>query len=176
MATIIDSYSESNQDSTLGGVGYTKSRVGQSFIGDGTILNSVKFYLKKNSGSPTGNATAKLYAHSGTYGTSSAPTGSALDTSTTFDVSTLSTSYALITFTFSGGYTLTNSTKYFIEFDYSSGGPTNNVGAGYDSSSPSHGGNMWDDNSGSNSGTDLIFYVYGVSPFNPAFARRRILI
>ena len=60
--------------------------VGQSFTGNGLILNSAEFYLKKK-GSPTGNAVVKIYAHSGTYGTSSVPTGSALATSDNFDVS-----------------------------------------------------------------------------------------
>ena len=53
---------------------------GQSFTGNGGTLDSCVFELGK-SGSPTGNAVAKIYNHTGTYGTSSKPTGAALATS-----------------------------------------------------------------------------------------------
>jgi len=101
-STAIDSYSESHQDLAItlqAGGGNTK--VGQSFTGDGNALNSCKFYLQK-SGSPTGNAVATLYAHTGTFGTNGTPTGAALATSDNFDVSTLTTNLQLITFNFSG--------------------------------------------------------------------------
>ena len=141
-SAIIDSYSESNQnvDNVVhGGTGPVPAW-GQSFTGNGLDLSACRFYLKKL-GSPTGNAVAKLYAHSGTYGTSSIPTGSALATSNNFDVSVLSTSFQLITLFFDTPYTLANGTKYVVTFEYSGGNSSNCCKIGYDNSSPSHGGN-----------------------------------
>jgi len=162
MATVVDSYSESNQssDRDLTNIGGFYSRTSQSFTGDGGTLNSVKFYLKKDGA--TGSIYAYIYAHTGTFGTSSKPTGSALATSDAVNTSTIGTSYGLITFTFSGDQkiTLANGTKYCLVLIYNN--DNNFVSAGMDASSPSHGGNearygaSW---SGSNS-YDLCFYVY----------------
>ena len=160
---VVDSYSESNydQDYNL----YSGSIVGrgQSFTGDGSDISKATFYLKKT-GSPTGNAVAKLYAHTGTYGTNGTPTGAALATSDNFDVSTLSGSMALVDFSFSTPYTLANGTYYVITIEYSGGDGSNYVVVGHDTSSSSHGGNRcytsdgssWTSNTG-----DVIFYVYG---------------
>ena len=75
---------------------------GSSFQASATFnIKSCTFYLKKNV-APTGNITAKIYEHSGTFGTSSLPTGVVYATSDNVDVSTLSTSLADVTFTFSG--------------------------------------------------------------------------
>src|SRR3990170_1331257 len=98
MATF-DSYSETNADG-YGNLHNDATKIGQSFNASfGATLNTCQFYLKKT-GSPTGNAVAKLYAHSGTYGTSSIATGAALATSGTLNVATLTTSAVLKTFTF----------------------------------------------------------------------------
>lgn len=168
MATIVDSYSESNQSSFFT-CDYADA-VAQSFTGDGGTLNSCKFYLLK-SGTPTGNATAKLFAHDGgTFGVTGKPTGAALATSETFDVSTLTGSYQLITFTFTGAnkVTLTNGTKYYIAFSFPSN--VNTVRVGDDESSPTHNGCI---NTLNSSGTtwsasftsgDLCFYVYKDDP------------
>jgi hypothetical protein len=135
------SYSESNQDGTVD-VNNVTIGIGQSFTGTGGVLSSCQFYLKK-SGTPTGNAVAKIYAHSGTFGTSSIPTGAALATSDNFDVSTLTTSFALTTFTFSNNtnwFTLVNGTNYVVTIEYT-GTASNFIQVGYDGSSPGHGGN-----------------------------------
>lgn len=109
----VDSYSEANRDSEWSIFGAASSAVSQSFTATGVTLDSAKFYLRKSVGSPTGNATAILYAHSGTFGTNSVPTGSALATSDPFDVSTLTSSFQLATFNFTGvnRYALVNGTK-----------------------------------------------------------------
>jgi hypothetical protein len=89
MSTVVDSYSESNYDGIIN-VGGTQSACGQSFTGDGSNLGSVKFYLKKNAGGPaSGNLEARIYAHSGTFGTSSVATGAVLATSDIVNISTL---------------------------------------------------------------------------------------
>jgi hypothetical protein len=165
MPSIIDSYSESNQDATNFSISSPGNHGGgQSFTGNGSAIGSAVFYLRKTN-SPTGNATAKIYAHSGTFGTSSVPTGAALATSDVFDVSTLTTSFQLITFDFSGGnqITLTNGTNYVVSIEYSVSGVPNSVVVGYDSSSATHAGNRSFMNSSdvwASTTNDLCFYVY----------------
>ena len=105
MAILIDSYSESNVDSGKGLYigGINTEYASQSFnSGDGGTLDYIVFNLY-NDGSPPGNMYAEIYAHTGTYGTDSTPTGSPLATSDVVATSSLS-SYpgTLITFTFSG--------------------------------------------------------------------------
>jgi len=161
----IDSYSESNYDL---GTAITQSYPTgpatryQSFTAVEAILDSCKFYLKKAAGA-TGNAQAILYAHTGTFGTSSDYTGAALATSDNFDISTLSSvSFGLTQFNFSGvnRYNLVAGTKYCIAFYNNNAG---GVYVGQDSSSPSHAGNSGYDYGGhvAQNTLDNCFYVYG---------------
>jgi hypothetical protein len=160
-----DSYSESNwNESDWVSTGYQEA--GQSFASGGGELDSVKFYLRLV-GSPTGNATAQVYAHTGTYGASSLPTGAVLATSGTLDVSTLTGEYQLITFNFTGGdrITLTASTNYVVTFKYTGG--TQNVDyvrVGKDESSATHSGNTVGYDTGwlYQAANDEIFYLYVV--------------
>lgn len=166
--TLVDSYSESNQDSNWGIASVTPTARGQTLTAIAGNLSSCKFYLKKY-GSPTGNAVAKLYTHSGTYGTSGVPTGAALATSDNFDVSTLTTSYQLIKFTFTGAqqYTLVNGTYYCIAIEYGGGDGSNYVLLGGDISSPTHSGNSFRyvaPNWIASTTNDMCFYVYIVVP------------
>jgi hypothetical protein len=156
-----DSYSESNQGTSFTLDGFTTA-AGQSFQSTGGDISSAKFYIKKY-GSPTGSAYAKLYAHSGTFGTSSVPTGSALATSSALDVSTTTTSYVLYQLTFSTSYTMTASTYYVIVIEYTAGDGVNFLEIGSDFTSPTHGGNACDYYSSAfhaYSSVDTCFYVY----------------
>jgi len=181
---IVDSYSEENQDSSTSVTALHPSSTGansahgQSFTCDGAYkITSVKFYMKK-AGSPTGNGHAVLYAHGGTYGTSSVPTGTALATSDDFDVSDLTTDFQLITFTFTGAqqYEMQESTYYCIVYENPTEGTidtSNYVSLGIDASSPTHDGNSvyWDNSAWhSVSVFDDCFYVYGeaAAPENTA--------
>lgn len=164
VSTELDSYSESNY-ATLAAL-YSGNWIiyGQSFTSSvGGELDSVKFYLKKT-GTPPGNMTATIYAHTGTYGSSSKGTGPTLATSDAISASTLSTSFGLVTFDFSGAerITLSASTYYVVALEYSSGDGSNRVDIGIDNTSPTHSGNRAGYTSGwaSNSGQDTIFYVY----------------
>ncbi len=165
--TLRASYSETNED------GYISFNTGSSIIGVGQSfetsiisvdapLDSVKFYMKKT-GSPTGMGYAKLYAHSGTFGTNSVPTGSPLATSDPFDVSTLGTSPALVPFTFSGSnrVLITESTRYVVTFETTAGAPSNTPMLAFDST-PGHAGNYSEKVSGwtGYSTGDLCFYLY----------------
>ena len=162
----LDSYSESNQDTDAvqsgAGVG-----IAQSFMNvTEATLKSCKFYIKKT-GTPTGNINATIRTHTGTFGTSGVPDGGvALATSDNFDSSTLTTSYQLITFTFSGAeqITLSADTPYFVALLTSFIGPGSNISLGVDNSSPTHAGNRADlafATWGVFAGSDVCFYVVG---------------
>lgn len=91
-----------------------------------------------------------------------------LATSGTLDVSTLTTDYALKTFTFTGTqqYAMAANTNYVITIEYSSGDATNYILVGNDSSTPTHTGNACTlavEVPTAVSGTDLNFYIYGTS-------------
>ncbi len=161
--TLIDSYSESNTSSGVYLYSSSYTSYGNSFTNSNECtLGSCKFYLRK-SGSPTGSAFAKLYSITGAYGVTSTPSGSALAVSDAFDVSTLTTSNQLISFTFSGAnqITLTASTKYFIVCEFTSGDASNYVRVNNDATSSTHSGNSarylssWGYQT-----SDCIFYVY----------------
>lgn len=164
--TTIDSYSETNQDSLVSTYTANKEYYGQSFNAGGSniILNEAQFYLKKV-GSPTGNLVAYIYAHTGTFGSTGKPTGSALATSDNFDISTLTTSLALTTFNFSGAneIQLTAGTNYFVVVR-STGDSSNYLQIGVDASSQTHSGNPAQSNDGSSwteKSEDTCFYVKG---------------
>jgi len=176
LVTTLDSYSESNRDdyyhlnalhpSSTSSI----SATAQSFTTPATgtyTLATASWFLKKV-GSPTGSAYAKIYAHSGTYGTSSVPTGAALATSDAFDISTLTTTFSLVSFTFSGAnqITLSTNTHYVVVFGEVVSGTldgSNEVQVGVDGSSPTHGGNCGQYSSSvwNYAAYDLPFYVYG---------------
>ena len=172
---LVDSYSEANQDAEIDLWDHHPSdsehisAIGQSFTCGSTLkITSVKFYLTKDA-SPTGLGHAVLYAHSGTYGTSSVPTGAALATSDDFDVSDLAYNLALITFNFTGEeqYEMQADTKYCIVFENPASGTINissHTSTGVDSSSPTHDGNALnylDGGWAALSTNDIPFYVYG---------------
>jgi hypothetical protein len=170
----IDEYHSNNRDSTqnLNGDSGQKSGIGQSFTGNGEVLKRAIFFVKRI-GSPTGNVVAKVYAHSGTFGTNGVPTGSALATSTTRDITTLGTSYAYRAFIFDGTFTPVDGTKYFIVLEFSGGSAGVGLDVGYDDSSPTHAGNgatfdvtagTWSSISG-----DVTFYLYHFGD-DPSFA------
>lgn len=161
---VSDIYSETNSDGTIA-LNNTVIGVSQSFTGDGNKLANAVFYLSKNN-TPTGNAVAKVYAHSGTFASSSVPTGTALATSKPLDVSTLTGSLALTTFLFADqdqNITLTNTTKYVVTIEYSGGTATNTVNVGRDASSATAAGSCatltgttWTSTATT---TDACFYV-----------------
>lgn len=169
---LADSYSESNYDESYSGF----YGIAQSFIGNGDTLDSVKFFLARQA-AVVGNVTAQIYAHSGTFGTSSVPTGSALAISDTVDASTLQLlgSFRLDTFTFTGDQriTLVDGTPYILAFINGIA----NVLIGDDGSSPTHGGNLSYNVNGvsgwnAESGTDLIFYLYTETQDSPIIGNR----
>lgn len=125
-------------------------------------LTRVRLKMKKV-GLPTGNLTAKLYAHSGTFGTSSIPTGAALATSVNFDVSKLTTSYLEYEIAFLTQYEMAASTNYAIAFEHAAIDGSNYVQIQGLATSGTHAGNRsqlvtstWTPTAGD----DLYFKVY----------------
>ncbi len=166
---VVDKYlttdSGSNGIFTMYGAKYGKIGIAQSFTGDGGTLNSVKFYVYSKNGSPTGDVVGKIYAHSGTYGTSSVPTGDALAVSSAIDASSLSAlGWATFTFTGTNKITLTNGTKYCVAIEYSGGNSSNNFTIRYKYSTSTHKGNESNKNYGgsysADATLDTCFYVY----------------
>jgi hypothetical protein len=158
----MDSYSESNQGTTRQ-LNNILDAAAQSFTGNGYPINELKFYIKKN-GLPTGVVTAKIYEHSGTFGSSGVPTGAALASSTTtIDITTISTSYSLVSFSFNNFETV-NGTKYIASIEFSNGNASNLLDCGMDTTAPTHGGNLSERTKGTGTWTaqatwDLCFYV-----------------
>ena len=182
MSTIIDSYSESNSTNSLNvGDGSNMGHyyyVGQSITGNGSPVEKCTFYLNKY-GSPTGSVYAKIYAHTGVFGTSSLPTGSPLAVSDPLDVSTLTSSTQLIDFNFSGAnqISLENSTHYIVMCGGLTGAnSTNYIQIYYDGIDPAHGGNMcYLSGAWSYGATDLVFYIYGIEILTPVVGQKYAL-
>jgi len=166
VATLRNNYNVSNADEGYI-IGPLYTGAGQSFKSTGFSLTKVVFSMSKFA-SPTGNAYAKVYAHSGTFGSSSVPTGSALATSDAVDVSGFSTwtDTDLIDFDFSGDdqIELSNNTDYVVTIEYADGDIINKILVEMDDSSPTYNGNASVQLSGSwveKDGADLCFYLYG---------------
>lgn len=166
--TLADSYASSNINTSftikMDGTANIDT-YGQSFTGANGVLKQVDFYLFGQS-SATGSLQAKLYAHAGTYGTSSVPAGSPVAVSTnTIDATNVNkTTPTLESFYFDGTYTLSSSTKYVIVITPATNG-SGLVYVGTDTTSPTHGGNRsyfeknilsWT----ASPSSDIIFNVY----------------
>jgi hypothetical protein len=143
-STLADSYAETNADSNFGTHNVVGPAVSQSFLGNGGKLSRVDWYLSRL-GSPTGTLTAVLYAHTGTFGSSSKPTGSPLATSMTGRAagSVGTGSGAWYNFDFDGTFTLVNGTPYCITIgDDTATTGSDEILVWVDSSSPTAPGNL----------------------------------
>lgn len=162
IASISDSYSETNISGATGiSSTLTYKKIGQSFVGNGNELDSVKLFLDKI-GSPTGDLIVSVYAHSGTFGTSSVPTGSAL-ASVTVDASTVTSGSNTFDFTGANRITLSNGVYYCVVIDAISVGDNSNyIQVSTDGTSPTHSGNIsvYTTSWIASPATDLCFYVY----------------
>jgi len=174
---LLDSYSESYQYAGLmladvhpSDHAVFSSSAGQSSqftAGDPKYkLYQARFFLRRH-GSPTGNLVAVLYASTGTHGTDAKPTGSALATSGTVDITTLPTLvYMLVEFNFPAPlYEVVKNTVYIIQCQVQSGvlDGSNYAVIGYDDLTKAHAGNMSHYKNGSwlVMDDDCCFYIYG---------------
>lgn len=162
---LIDSYLPSSTSGwSMKSVG-AYQRAGQVFLASKDFTLSSVITKLKASVAISGNAFCYIYLITGTGGSTGTPTGSALATSDAFDTSTIGTSYAEGTFTFSGAnlISMTKDTWYAIEF-YAWLNPGFFVN--YKSSSGTHAGNAFSMLSNSSSYVasatgDTYFYIYG---------------
>lgn len=159
---LIDEYPSSNFSSAelMSGNDAYKA-CAQTFVpGVQGVLSKASFYISRT-GTLTGNVYARLYATS-----AGAPTGTHIAESAAIAASTLSTSIALVDFTFTDEITMEEGVTYAIAVEYpTNDGAGNRINVGNDNTSPAHSGtayrlsvalDTW-----SSSGTyDFIFYVY----------------
>lgn len=139
--------------------------LGQSFLGTGVTVGAVRFVGRKR-GSPTGSVYAKIYAHTGTFGTNSRPTGAALATSDPISAMSFSATFSDFspTFYFTGAnqITLTSGTPYVITIEYTpvSGSVTiqpQNSGA---NTAPGNFSYLFSGSWSASSDWDLAYYLY----------------
>lgn len=134
----------------------------QSFVGNGEHLSSITLLIEKV-GVPAGDMTMEVYAHTGTYGTSSEPTGAAIATAVAINTDNeLDLHYHIVMFLFDETVTLTNGVNYVWQLNYTTGTATDYINLAIDNTTPTHGGNFGTYNGvtyTSVSGTDAIFRV-----------------
>src|SRR3990167_10202136 len=141
MATLQESY-DGAEATGWGSLNVDIDGLGQSFEAPNTIeIYSVKFFMNREGGA-TGDATVKLWSHSGTFGTSSVPntllaTGDAFDVTAVADNGFTLTGMAFYEILFTGAerYQLQAGTRYFVTIEF---GGTGNIVIGIDFASPSH--------------------------------------
>src|SRR3990167_6617864 len=169
---VIDSYQEGNDDDiAILYQGSADGFYGQSFrnnSGRDLRILSIELLMYR-AGSPPGDCHVRIYEHTGTFGTSSKPTGDPIAQAVPVDASTLPLGVAdkaLIRFNFSGPnrIKLKNGKEYCLVVFSDSTESANAPRARIDISSPTHGGNGMRSSNGlswtSRSGDDMVFYVH----------------
>lgn len=140
------------------------SAIGQTFtVGFAAVITKASFVMKRV-GSPSGSATIQLYAYDSV---NNIPTGSALATSSSIAISTISTSDEWITLNFDGTCQLNTGTTYFICFGFVGSGtlnPSNRLEVGYKSNVDDGSGTQYYSSAWHSTSRDWFFYVYGQLP------------
>ena len=161
---LIDSYSLAlgGQNDRLSSVDF--QGIGQGVTGAYATLTRALFSMR-SFGTVTGNVVAKLYTHTGTFGSTGLP-GTLLATSDNVTASSIAGgANSSVTFTFSGGnqYALVSGTKYFLTVEYNLGDASNNLGLAVDLTPNTHGGNAayLQDTAWVTSTNDVTFELYG---------------
>jgi len=133
--------------------------ISQSLEGADEYLNLVRVDISEV-GLPAGNVFVKLYEHTGTFGTSSEPTGSALSTAVSIAANQTS---GIIDFWFIDPYFLENGVYYCIVIEYSSGTSSNYITIDRNSASNHPGSYAYYDGSWNTNVADLVFFAYETS-------------
>lgn len=153
-ATQVDSYPDTNGDTTVQLYSGATTRLAQSFVGTAGKLSRAIFSLQR-AASPTGNVVAKLYADTGGSGP-----GTLLATSEVVDITGIGVAWAQVDFEFEDEYTLAAATTYWISVEYSGGDSTNRLEVEVDSSAPGHSGSCYSYTGSWSSETyDMCFYA-----------------
>ncbi len=147
--TVIDSYSAENS-SYDDWPGLFLQSFGQTFACGATAyqLTKARFYIHQGD-TPTGTPVirARLYAHSGTWGSTGIPASAMnapLASSDTILWSNLPTANEWVDFNFSTPYTLSANTKYCIAIELDADA-TGTYVLNFDNTSPTHAGNTFGD-------------------------------
>ncbi len=112
-------------------------------VGANAIMPIRATFNLRKVGSPTGAITCNLYTHSGSFGTTSVPTGATLIASATFEAADLTAAYQAIEFGFpeSPVVELAASTNYCISLEKAVGDGSNYVEIEGLATTGTHGGN-----------------------------------
>lgn len=123
---------------------------GQSFTGTGGSIKRIAIYMRKN-GIYNANTTVDIYAHSGTFGTSSVPTGASLGTSNAVSSSTLAVGDQWVVYEFTTPVATSPATNYVwvVSTDGAPTGGPDDIGPIYGSTAGAHAGNYSVTESGS---------------------------
>ena len=95
-----DSSSDSGSDFTVDNATITGAAQSFTVGANNMLVTKVAVNLKVGAGSPTGDVTASIYSHSGTYGTSSVPNALQGSASDPIEAATLTTDYERTVFHF----------------------------------------------------------------------------
>jgi len=163
---ILTSYSEAglNNSSNLSSASYLNA--GETFkLNDNSRITHAAMWLNK-AGSPTGDVTYNLYAHSGTYGSTGVPTGSVLVSSATLSAASIVLGFNRYELAFSSSYLIAANTPLVLicNFAPTFSDVTNYVRVGNEIGG-TYGGNYTDDSGGSfgyDAGQDMCFEISGV--------------
>lgn len=161
-----------NYEPTWGGSGYAMytggyTKLAQSFHSDVHFEIGGTIFYAALTGTPTGNVYSKLYEHSGTYGTSSVPTGTALATSLAVNVGEITPESGVFFFTLDNIIQLPAG-DYCVSIEYEGGDVDNFMNVYMIDLDNTHGGNacLYDGSWSAANDSDLMFSVQGtLSPF-----------
>lgn len=164
---LINSYATSTSTVSLYNADGAWKKYGECFSNAASdyYLTSCKFALK-SVGTPPGDMVAVLYAITGTPGTDAIPTGSALSTSEVISTSVLTSSEALIEFTFATPYKMAANTYYSVDFEYHNGDSNNYIKMSKNNATfpnKNLNGMYHEDTVWSSSTSNAVFYVYGTT-------------
>lgn len=139
---IVDSYPLNGTPDNIS-LGYLNTRFSQSFTGNGSLITHASFYFNGKFGNPIGSVRAKIYSHTGIFGTSSSPTGSALVTSYDIPISSISNSAQWISFEFINKFQSVNGTYYCVVIEYLYLDTSNYIQIKADLTTKTHSGNAY---------------------------------
>ena len=158
VSVAIGAFANDDSDQIVGNG--TVNGTAQSFAASAGLLSSITAKLSKL-GAPTGNITAFLYAHSGTFGSSSVPTGAALATSDPIDIADIVAGADLLyKFQFTDEFTLVAATNYVFSIEFTGGDGSNHLIVRYDAGAATAGNKSTLNGSwAADAADDLVFQV-----------------
>lgn len=120
----------------------TITGAGQSFSNGSTAKYVTRVEVKlKATGAPTGNITASIYTHTGTFGSTGTPLTIVGTASDAEDASVIGTAYESVVFSFSTPVPIAASTNYFLVIEHPDGDGSNYLSIQGLAASGTHAGN-----------------------------------